>query len=391
MSDYRSRNQLLLAKIEAASGTEESPTPGSNAVKVRDLQYSPTFQGLDTNYVTGSLTRSPQIVGGGNVAMRVGAWLKGDGIVGQPPDYGVLLRACGLSETILPAAATGTATAGAASTITLAAGASAVTDAYKGMVISTTGGTGTGQTRVISAYNGTTKVATVFPGWITPPDATTGYSIAANALYRPVSTGLETATLWGYQHHNNPASNSRRRRIAGAAGSFDISITPRGLAGIDFTFAGLLPAAPDDVAKPASPTYQSSEPQPFLAAQAYLGETAVKFSEFRFSLGGQTEQFDNPAAAYGYDPAAVTARNCTGRIVPNLTLLTSRDAFADWLASTSRGLWLNWGTAAGKRVSLYIPAARYTGNEQTDVRGFAAEGIPFQATGDDSEIWISVH
>lgn len=391
MSDYRTKNQLALVKIEASSGTEESPTPAANAVKVRDIQYSANFQMVDTNYMTGSLSKSAPIVGGGGVGMRLGAWLKGAGTGGTAPDYGPLLRACGLSETLTAADVTGTAQAGAASTITLAAGASAVTDAYKGMVIVTDGGTGSGQTRVISAYDGTTKVATVVPAWTTQPDATTTYTIPANALYRPVSTGLETATLWAYQHHNNPASNSRRRRLAGGAGSFDIGITPRGLASIDFTLTGLMPATPDDVAKPSDPTYQSSEPAPFLSASAYLGETAVKFSEFRLGTGGQVEQFDNPAAAYGYDPAAIIGRSFTGRIVPNLSLLSSRDAFADFLASTSRSLWLNWGPAAGKRVSVFNPAVRYTGNEQTDVRGFTAEGIPFQATGDDAELFLCIH
>jgi hypothetical protein len=74
-------------------------------------------------------------------------------------------------------AVTGTAQAGAATTITLAAGASAVDDFYNNLYIVTTGGTGSGQTRLITDYVGSTKVATVDAAWTVTPDATTTYSI----------------------------------------------------------------------------------------------------------------------------------------------------------------------------------------------------------------------
>jgi hypothetical protein len=71
----------------------------------------------------------------------------------------------------------GTAQAGAAGTITLDASAAATTDFYDGDLIYTTGGTGVGQVRIITAYNGTTKVATITPNWATTPDNTTTYAV----------------------------------------------------------------------------------------------------------------------------------------------------------------------------------------------------------------------
>lgn len=93
---------------------------------------------------------------------------------------------------VLPVLETGTAQAGAAGTITLAAGAAAYS--LIGCIVQTTGGTGGGgtggannQARVITAYNTSTKVATVVPDWETTPDATTTYNIlltdmAGNAI-----------------------------------------------------------------------------------------------------------------------------------------------------------------------------------------------------------------
>lgn len=74
-------------------------------------------------------------------------------------------------------AVTGTAQAGAATTITLAAASSATDDFYNNLYILTTGGTGSGQTRLIADYVGATKIATVDAAWTVTPDATTTYSI----------------------------------------------------------------------------------------------------------------------------------------------------------------------------------------------------------------------
>ncbi len=80
--------------------------------------------------------------------------------------------------------ATDTAQAGNASTITLAAGASATTDIYKGAWIFLAGGTGAGQGRKGTAYNGTTKVLTITPDWAVNP--------SSDSVYVIVPEGLET-------------------------------------------------------------------------------------------------------------------------------------------------------------------------------------------------------
>lgn len=89
---------------------------------------------------------------------------------------GVCSEVYGISPCTAGIVFTGTATAGGATTITLPAGASAVDNAYTGMLINLTGGTGSGQERTITAYDGTTKVATVAT-WGTNPDATTDFDI----------------------------------------------------------------------------------------------------------------------------------------------------------------------------------------------------------------------
>jgi len=71
----------------------------------------------------------------------------------------------------------GTAQAGTANTITLASTASASDDAYTTLGITIDSGTGSGQTKTITDYVGSTKVATVDSDWGTQPDDTSVYTV----------------------------------------------------------------------------------------------------------------------------------------------------------------------------------------------------------------------
>jgi hypothetical protein len=70
-----------------------------------------------------------------------------------------------------------TCQAGGASTATLDASASATNSYYNGDTLMLVGGTGAGQSRIITGYDGTTKVSTVNAAWATNPDSTTRYVI----------------------------------------------------------------------------------------------------------------------------------------------------------------------------------------------------------------------
>jgi len=380
MSDYLTRNKLALAKIQGSVGTEASPTVGSDAIQVRlGMQSSPNFELIETNYVRGGLDNSAPIIGGGYASLTLGSYLKGAGTAGQAPEISPLLRAAGMAETLTAADVTGTAQSGTTGGIVLETGESSSNDAYNYMVIEITDGTGEGQQRIITDYVGSSRTASVYPDWDDAPDNTSVYAIHANARYMPRSSGLELVTLWAYQHATTAGNPSRRCRLMDAACDFRIQLATRGLAGIDFTARGVMPALPDDVSHPGAGTFDSTDPAPFIAAMAYLGGNAVKFGSFDLSLGGQIEQDDNPAALYGYDAAQLVGRQFSGNINPSMVLNSTRDAFSDWLESVSQPLWLYWGPSAGKRVSIYIPELRYTGNTPGDQRGYAVEQLPFRA------------
>jgi hypothetical protein len=130
-------------------------------------------------------------------------------------------------------AITGTAQTGSStSTIKLAAGLTTTTDEFKGYNIRTTSGTGSGQTRLCTAINKSTKVANITPNWSVTPDATTTYSIEdSEAQFQAtlvpdiidIDNQVSTWSIDGIRF----LSNQIYRRVGGVftnAGSYQSSI-----------------------------------------------------------------------------------------------------------------------------------------------------------------------
>ena len=96
---------------------------------------------------------------------------------------------------------------GSANTIIFNSGASVYTDYYKSMLVTITGGTGSGQSANIISYNGTTKTATVDADWSTQPDGTSVYSLSIPLRTSPASsTSRYTTYITGSPYVYNSSS-----------------------------------------------------------------------------------------------------------------------------------------------------------------------------------------
>lgn len=387
MADYLTKNRLVTAKVEVTPGTDSTPTPASDAVLVETPRANPNIEMEQTDEVTGSLDSTQPIVGGGYNEHTAVFLAKGSGAAGTAPEFTPYLQAGSMGMTTLASAVTGTAQAGATGSITLAAGAPSSN--LTGFVIETTGGTGPGQTRVITAYNTTTKVATVYPNWTVTPDATTTYSVGAGNLFVPVSTGVKTLTQYLYLL-NSGSGDAILKKLIGAAADLSFSIQTRQVGRFTATMRGQL-VEPESVANPTGQMYDSVRPRPLRDADTFLDGAAVCFRQFTLDWGNTITMADCPGQEFGYESGRVTARAPTGRINPQLKTLAQRNVFADMLAGATKKLWLNWGEDAGNRVSIFLPAIAYTGQEDEDLDGIAAEGIPFTPTGPDGWVYILIH
>jgi len=98
------RKRFLIAKSESTYGTDSTPVGGTDAVQVTDLEVTP----IESDNVTagtlqgflGNSTRST-LVANKRVSVTFGVELSGSGTAGTAPAFGPLLKACGLSETVV--------------------------------------------------------------------------------------------------------------------------------------------------------------------------------------------------------------------------------------------------------------------------------------------------
>jgi hypothetical protein len=96
------RKRLLLAKTEVTYGTDPTPTGAANAILVRNLEITP----LQADLVSRDLVRPylgnyETLLAQTRVEVTFEVELAGSGTAGTAPAYGPVLKACGLSETVV--------------------------------------------------------------------------------------------------------------------------------------------------------------------------------------------------------------------------------------------------------------------------------------------------
>lgn len=237
--------EVILAGIEDNYQQDMGLNGTDHAILVESPSWSNEgVRMIERPVVKPGMAKKQKLFGGGLKKLSCTCEVKGSGTAGTAPEIGPLLRMCGLDETIVADTSVtyapistgfesgnlyyyqdgmlhklygvrgnvsfnmeaggklmasfeftghdvchGTAQAGAATTITLDATSSAVDDTYNGQTITITSGTGAGQSRAISDYVGSTKIATV-SAWSTTPDSTSVYKIDGG----PIDSSLPTPT-----------------------------------------------------------------------------------------------------------------------------------------------------------------------------------------------------
>jgi hypothetical protein len=95
--------------------------------------------------------------------------------------------------------------------IALDAGASAANDAYLGMIVRITAGTGNGQIREIYGYDGTTKIATINHPWGTNPDGTSVFRISKGFFFDKAPAEVLEVRRVFYDAGANPGGGAEKK------------------------------------------------------------------------------------------------------------------------------------------------------------------------------------
>jgi len=376
------KRRVVLAKIESVYGTDPTPTGSANAMLVSNLDITPLDAKIvDRNVIRSFLGNADQLLSSASVGITFDIELAGSGTAGTAPAYGPILRAAGFAETLTAAPVTGTAQAGGTTTsIKLAAGASATDDFYNGMTVSITAGTGNGQSGVIVDYNGTSKVATIASTWASGPDATSSYSIAANAQYKPISTSFESITIYygvdGVQH-----------KLTGVRGNVSFDFVKDAIPMLKFRGVGIY-NAPTDTALPTGvytgflqPLPANRVNTPYLAlhgyASAQLDSLTLDMANdvvFRSLIGATADQ------------VLITDRKPRGDFLIEATTIAAKDWWTAAKSGTTGTLAITHGTAAGNKVQLAAPSivlAAPTYQDQDSIAMLKANYVPVPITGND--------
>ena len=388
---YLTKDMQFAAAIQTTPGTEEAINAATDAIDVEEPNPDHQLASEETNEATGSHDSRPSIFAGGYGQDAIQPIVKASGTPGQAPRQGRILRAGSFQE-VIQAAVSDTAQAGSPNSITLALTESAVVDIFKGMPCYIIAGTGVGQKpRVIKSYSAG-RVATVFPNWTTPPDATSVYSIPANVLYSNISKGADTITAHLWEHNSLAGVNSLLHRIRDAAADFTITLPTRNAARMQTTLRGVLVDKPEPVALPAVPQPDPTRPPPILNAESFFGQNESFHSQIQLAMGNVVEQPDRPSERFGYGNARVTDRRIRTSIDPLLAEPATRDNWEDFITGPSlRDIWLNFGEDAGNRISFFFPNVQVIQNARANVRGFSTDAVQVEHADPDDGVFICYH
>lgn len=376
------RNAVVLAKIETTEGVDASPTGGSNAILVSDMSLEPLAGSeVSLSYIKQAFGASPSIRVEDYTTCSFTIDVAGSGAAGTAPAWGPLLRACGFAQTLTASAVTGTASAGASSSITLASGAT--DDMYVGATISITGGTGSGQSRVITNYVASTKVATVHKAWDTAPGATSVYSISANATYTPVSSGFETLTIY----YN---VNGVRHKLTGAKGSVSFTMSANERPAMKFNFTGVFNTVVD--ASEATANFSAFQVPPPITSTNTIASIAGKLTDGSAS-GVQLQSWSLDMAnavkhrqLVGSAGVILTDRAPAGSVSLEATTVAFKDWFEYVRTSSTDPMFIENGTVAGNIVNIYAPKLQLTAPTYADSDGitmFNANTLALPDVGND--------
>ena len=376
MPSLRSRNQLVLAKVESVEGEDANPNANDNAILVELPQIRLNPQNTETNEVGGSLDPNAPIVGGLQVSVTIPVNAKGADAVATAPEYGPLLQGCGWAETItstaIPVAAEAAA-AGSANTLTLGAGAAGTAQLYRGMPLLLTVNPAAGTTFITDYTAG--KVATLTDAFSPVLDNTTEYQIPVNVLYSPASVSIPSLTIYLYQ-------DGVLWKLVGCRGTFTFEAPTARPARFNFTFSGTV-LSKEDAAVPGG-VFDDVRPPVFKAASMLVDRATSSVGTFRVDNGNRLTFPGNPNAPEGFDPVEITERRMTGSVDPSATLVATRDIFGSMQVGDQKIIHGRWGTVAANRIGVTIPTALFLSDDPGDREGILTEEVNFQAPGIDA-------
>lgn len=209
-------------------------------------------------------------------------------------------------------------------------------------------------------------------------------TLSTSVAYKPVSTALESATIYYYQ-------DGKRHVLTGCLGNVTFNWTTGSVPMATFTFTGHI-GTPTDVPLPAG-TFDSTVPLTLRGLSSFvIGGYAAVINALEFSMNNEIATPPSIGAPDGYGQVRIVSRDVSGSFDPEDVLLATKDFIAEWKAGTTSALDTGeHGTAVGNRIRIQHPAVAYRDISQADRDAVRTLGIGYGAgiSAGDDEVTIT--
>ena len=166
------------------------------------------------------------------------------------------------------------------------------------------------------------------------------------------------------------------KSIAGAMGTFVVTL-PTGKPGyIDWTFTGVW-QAPSDVAI-ITPTYPTVKGLRFAGGLAEWNDVNLCVSQATVDAGNEVIMRECPTTEAGYISALVTNRVPRITVDPEAVTVAAQDRWAAWLASTEYALELDVGGPTNSQLEFNAPKAQIINQQEADRNRLVTDTLEFQ-------------
>lgn len=96
----RLKNSVLTCKAQVSAGTYNEPSASANAIRCENVTIGINPNLVNTNEYSASLDPNAPLVGGQKYTISFPLYLRGSGVPGTEPEWGVLAKICSLAPTI---------------------------------------------------------------------------------------------------------------------------------------------------------------------------------------------------------------------------------------------------------------------------------------------------
>ncbi|GGG51716.1 hypothetical protein GCM10010964_43610 [Caldovatus sediminis] len=351
----RKRLSMVAFRAETTQGTDAisgTPAPGDWVTCQAEIRF---VQDQTPNpVVTGSYDDLPPIPGGLRAEIAVTLPVTGSGAAGTAPEWGKLLLACRMVETVTAAAvgAPTAATAGTATTVTAATPFGTTAQQYRGMPILLSGNPAAGSTDVVLDYTAG-RVVTLAKSYSPALDTSTLLQIPINVLYRPTSDETQEKSLTCYAYEDG-----LRHKILGCKGSWSVALAAGRHAMLTVRLTGMVAAMNEAVALPTNYTPLTRQPPRWAGGVAQLNRALAACATASWDMAVRTAYPENPEAGEGFDPPIITGAAPRITLDPFSHATNTPSRSGAFRAGTPMPFAAQWGSVAGNRFALSCPSAQ---------------------------------